>query len=473
MRRRRKPLRRWQEQTQHHDEKALAAAALSPRAFRTYLSDPNASVATQQRFVVLNDSSHHRIHRAHGGKRHNLQRWGRVLLDAIYEDDAELLEDALAMPLARSDARICGGLRGAPFSFGGEAVVSVDQIASQRAQLVAGARDMANATRRFYSEREWANIEQHLGAIADFYPPGVARFQHLELGDTALLVAVRHGSLGAAGRLLEFGCDPLARNERGESVAALLRARYDAYAAGQVLTRNVAGDRVAKKHRQNRQRERRAAIHGFAAAVRRRLEDYDEAVIEPVAHDRWRASVEGGQLPPASLLILDQRPRARTDLAVLRQIEKDTVQLGEPRQQALSVRALFVRKPTTTTTTANALLTIGGDCYGTNSRSLAKLTSEALTALEEEGEKKDGLDPDHRTPRSSLSSLSEGFYDNVDLEQWLADLDHAALLVQSAWRSYWTRASIVRAVHTAAASQLQARARGFLHRRHSRHSRRR
>lgn len=446
-----KPLTwQWRRQTRLNDAAVSAAAAPpAPRAFRTYLSDPQAGEGTLGRYVSRPGAE--RVVRASGGKRRNLQRWGGVLLEGIFEDDVETIEDALAMPLALAGATISGGTHGAPLSFAGEAVVCRAQIQAQRRRLIDGARDMADATRRFYSEKEWNNIEVRLSSIADYLPVDEkATFERLEVGDTGLHIAVRHGRWLAATRLLLRGFNPLARNANGDSVASCLEEQFEEYLEEDRLKRQSPDEKL-REHERERRRQRRAAIHDVAGTLRRKLEEYDSRVLEPAAFREWQCRVEGAPLPLADTALLRKRDGLRADLDIVRRIQSQTLPVAEPQFAALTARALFWHRPASK---AKALLTIDDDCYGTQSSSLAALNAENLAAP-----------PSCRdnTPRS-LSTLSSGFFDNVDVDQWLHDLDRAALLVQAAWRSYWTRLSLCRVVHTLSTVQLQARARGFLQR---------
>ena len=57
----------------------------------------------------------------------------------------------------------------------------------------------------------------------------------------------------------------------------------------------------------------------------------------------------------------------------------------------------------------------------------------------------------------SLSDVSEGFFDDIDVNDWLMDLDHAAVLVQANWRAIACRQALLRAVRHASAAAIQTR----------------
>ena len=55
----------------------------------------------------------------------------------------------------------------------------------------------------------------------------------------------------------------------------------------------------------------------------------------------------------------------------------------------------------------------------------------------------------------SLSDVSEGFFDDIDVNDWLMDLDHAAVLVQANWRAIACRRALLRAVRHASAAAIR------------------
>ena len=50
----------------------------------------------------------------------------------------------------------------------------------------------------------------------------------------------------------------------------------------------------------------------------------------------------------------------------------------------------------------------------------------------------------------------EGFFDDIDVNDWLMDLDHAAVLVQANWRAIACRQALLRAVRHASAAAIHA-----------------
>ena len=190
-------------------------APLDEWAFRTYLPDPSANASTRRRYA--HEREEPRVSRKGGGLRSCLALWAQTLMRGVLLDDLEMMEDAMAAPLWRGDARVAGGANGAPFSFSGSALVSRAQVSRARLAAVADARKAAEATRRHYSATEWANIEQHVTSIASVLPEGACQFQRCVVGDTALHLATRQGSLRCASRLLLRGYDPLSENADGET----------------------------------------------------------------------------------------------------------------------------------------------------------------------------------------------------------------------------------------------------------------
>ena len=430
---------RWREETKRSTLKAsLDHPDLQEHPFRTFMLDPNANVATNERY---------KSHRTHGGKRRELLRWGRTLLDGIFFDDVEIIEDALAMPLFRV-VEIQGGHFGAPLSFGGEAVLSAEHATRPAKRLIAEAKDMAKRTKRFYSDLEWQNIESHLRAKAGGLYGEDRLFEDLKLGDNAIHIAIRHGSLIAAKRLLEVpSFDPLARNRQGESIASLLEDQCRKYLEADALTRESARATKSEKDQwRDKQAATRRKLRALADDLVKKLETYFADVVEPTKLNAWQADLQGLELADNEQQILQKEPPLLEDLDRARAVQRRTVPLATTKVQALTVRALFSKRPTTK---KNALLTIGDACYGTNSKDLAALQDEANNAVDATSSE-DG----------SLSSLDSAFLDQVDLDKWIHDLDHAALLVQSAWRGNIMRTNLVRHVHTVSALQMQAISRG-------------
>ena len=487
----------WKETTLRNTaERTAREAPLHRAAFRTYQPDPNADDSTNARYFA--PTGRPRLVREHGGTRHNLLRWGSLLLRGVYDDDIEVVEDALAMPLANPQETVRGGRHGAAFDFGGDAVVTFEQIARENDITLQGAKDLAAAIPRYYSDYEWRNIEAHLREISTYFPRNAATFDVVVLGDSALHLAVRQGSMKAARRLMLRGFDPLRRNGAGDTVAKVLGAAYEAFdeelrahmEKRDALSVQYAGvaredyeqQRVAAELR----KEARAALHAkrddirdVAVAVVDCLEDRDALVLEPLASEAWKCDIEGVEMSKENAELLATRPSLLEELRVARDIaEATSAEFGKGRAKASTVRKLFksrdpekaaVRKefndPDAHLKSKSYDSSAGGArdmgqagsrpaSRGTISQSIAHGHSAALSMYD-----RYNLGRKKRAP-PSLSSLSSGFFDDVNVADWVSDLDHAAVLVQSTWRAIATRTRLVRAVLDVSAARLQGLARG-------------
>lgn len=476
-------------------ERTAREAPLHPRAFRTYQQDPNATAAMRRRYSSQRQDK--RLVREHGGKRHNMLRWGSLLLRGVCEDDIEIVEDALAMPLARSGETVQGGLHGAAYNFGGDAVVTLARVAREHDLTIKGARDLAAAIPRYYSEPEWGNIEAHLREISTYFPPGAALFDEVTLGDSALHIAVRQGSMKAARRLMLRGFDPLVVNADGHTVARVLGYRYNIFAEdlrAHIERRDDMSLRYAHVEAEDYETQRRAAeerkaareallakrddIHDVASAVCTVLEDRDALVLEPLAQSAWRCDIEGVEMSRKDAAMLATRPSLIEELAMARQILEDTTpEFGRGRaRNTATVRRLFRSSDPDKAKTRKAFRDPKGEnaaraytsevsgardflgdgetrvSRGTVSGSIAFLSANALS----------GFDRAHGKSKAppSLSSLSAGFFDDVNVADWAADLDHAAVLIQCTWRAIASRMHLVLAVLNVSAAKIQALARG-------------
>lgn len=361
-------------------------------------------------------------------------RGATSLLAGIVYDDPEVLErEDVAAAIS---TKVAGGTWGSVYSFGIEALVTQEQVDLQRDRMVKGGREMAEATRRFYSENEWTNIQGHLRAVSDYLPLDAVIFQRLEKDDTALHVAVRHGSLRIAGELLAI-LDPLARNAREESVAMLLDELCREFLLHERNHRRREDEEEA--------RERRDLIHCFAEALRSKLEAYEQEILEPLLYKQWRDQTEGflSEEESAKMDLSRKSDALRSDMSIAVAVSKKTVPLAQrrrrnPSRSLLTARALFSHISPSTQDNHNSvdLLIIDNHSY------------DNVTASTKASEN----DESSESPRS-LSSLSSGFFDDVDIGQWLVDLDNAALLIQSAWRASSSRIHLVNAINRVLSAQ--------------------
>lgn len=180
-------------------ERDARNAPLHARAFATFRPDPCATAAVDARYAVARGD---RVVRDKGGKRQNLLRWGGLLLKGVADDDEEAVLDALAMPLARPDEVVCGGRYGAAYSFGGDALVTLEQLARETDATISGARKLAAAIPRYYSDHEWRNIE-----VPPRRPHSLAHAARrcFRMGEVGRVVSERRGAGEARGVLRPGG----------------------------------------------------------------------------------------------------------------------------------------------------------------------------------------------------------------------------------------------------------------------------
>lgn len=354
----------------------------------------------------------------------------------------------------------------------------------------ARARDGRTGEERLPTPPTQANLRE----ISTYFPEDAAFFETAVPGDTALHLAVRHGSFKAAKRLMIRGYDPIARNALGHTVARVLGARYKIFdeemrahlekrdeASLAFLGDDSEGGRAKLARARKAAREtlfaRRDDIHAVARAVIHCLEDRDEEVLKPLDEARWRCEVEGVELSAEDAALLATRPELLEELATARQIAEDTTALaGKQAKKRTTARALF-RSRDDRKSAARKRVTDPND--GQRPRDYASVASSARDAKPASrgsvsasvatyydsapSEYERYLSRQKKAP-PSLSDLSAGFFDDVDVADWLGDLDHAAVLIQATWRAISCRQRMVEAVLHVSAARLQALARGRTHR---------
>ena len=461
---------RWKEITARNTAQYKARRApLHKRAFKGLQPDPRRTSGVDARY---SRTAAHGGRRAHGGTRRNLLRWGSALLRGIADDDAEQVLDALAMPSANVHCRVTGGAFGAPFDYAGDALVSVQRIQREVDKSQKLAHDLADKLPRYYSAQEWANIEASLREISTYFPPTSAIFEVCRVGDSALHLAVRHGAFGAAKILLSRGCDPIAENDEGHTVAYLLGERFKVFEE-MLRQADSHADAAARRDARRKVDNARDDIRAVANAVIDRLEERDEAVMAPLAFKKWQLQIEGEDLDRKDQATLDQRAKLQQELEVAHDIAHKTKADARSRRasKATSARALFrsrdERKATLrqrATSSAGAPARHYETAYssardfepgerrsrGSVSFSVGHYYQNAPSAFER-GEAR------RRAGPPSLSDVSEGFFDDIDVNDWLMDLDHAAVLVQANWRAIACRQALLRAVRHASAAAIQTR----------------
>ena len=193
----------------------------------------------------------------------------------------------------------------------------------------------------------------------------------------------------------------------------------------------------------------------------------------PLAFKKWQLQIEGEDLDRKDQATLDQRAKLQQELEVAHDIAHKTKADARSRRasKATSARALFrsrdERKATLrqrATSSAGAPARHYETAYssardfepgerrsrGSVSFSVGHYYQNAPSAFER-GEAR------RRAGPPSLSDVSEGFFDDIDVNDWLMDLDHAAVLVQANWRAIACRQALLRAVRHASAAAIQTR----------------
>ncbi|KAJ1444767.1 hypothetical protein M885DRAFT_503028 [Pelagophyceae sp. CCMP2097] len=418
-------------------DEAISRAGLDANAFVSFKNDARATSHANHRYVAKARDT--RVIRAHGGQRRNLARWAGTLLAAVYGDDIEMLEDALSAPLARPDVVVAwSGAGGASLSFGGDAIVSREMVAKQTGSLVAQTKATAYALRRHYVDAEWRNIELHLASILDT-APSAATFDRADVGDTALHLAVRHGADRVARRLLLRGYDPLRVNESGDTAVELLEERLAGAPARRApVARGAAG--AAARRAQH-------ALHALTCALCDVLSERDAAV-EPLAEAAWRAALEGGALSGTDAGRLAARPALRDALDRCGKARSDTA------SKALSVRALLRSRRASSGKDSNELRLYRA-CARLRAHAAQRATQPACDDASLQEESFISF-PASLSTESLLGSLASSTVRQIDVPQWLDDLDDCAALIQAVWRGYATRCDLLEAVRQICAARLQA-----------------
>lgn len=458
---------RWKENTQRNTAAYKARRApLHHRAFKGLHPDPRRTAGVDARY---SRGAAHGGHRTHGGTRRNLLRWGSALLRGIVDDDAEQVLDALAMPAATVHARVAGGAFGSSFEFGGDALVSVQRIRREVDKSQKLAHLLADKLPRYYSAQEWANIESQLREISTYFPMHAAIFEEVWGGDSALHLAVRHGAFGAAKVLLNKGCDPITENGAGHTVAHVLGERFKLFEE-MLRTADTHADRGQRRDARQAVDNARDDIRAVATSVVERLEERDLTVFEPLTFKQWQLRIEGEDLDARDAAVLATRPKLQAELEVARGIALACRSDARSRKtsKATSARALFrsrdERKATLRQRATSGILpsrhyetaySSARDFVYGERRSRGSISASVATYYQDAPNSTERGEARRQTGPPSLSDVSEGFFDDVDVNDWLLDLDSAAVLVQATWRAISTRQALLRAVRRASVCVIQ------------------
>ena len=134
---------------------------------------------------------------------------------------------------------------------------------------------------------------------------------------------MRHGAFGAAKILLSRGCDPIAENDEGHTVAYLLGERFKVFEE-MLRQADSHADAAARRDARRKVDNARDDIRAVANAVIDRLEERDEAVMAPLAFKKWQLQIEGEDLDRKDQATLDQRAKLQQELEVAHDIAHKT-----------------------------------------------------------------------------------------------------------------------------------------------------
>lgn len=191
--------------------------------------------------------------------------------------------------------------------------------------------------------------------------------------------------------------------------------------------------------------ERIERMHSLARTM---CDTFEERLIALASLEQraWRADLEGDEengITVGEKKQLEQKPLFIADLKVCRRLRDSSVGGAEAK---LSVDAMALAR----------------HLYG------AKESAKSA-ALKAEERRRNRMydatnkgDDDAVSEVGSSSSMSSAYFDNVNLEEWIGELDAAAALVQSVWRGNRVRQAIRDLLFEAAVIRIQQLARGFL-----------
>lgn len=399
-----------------------------------------------------------RAGRRHGGKRPNPLLWSEEAMLGVIADEPDQVTQALQHPLARINTRVSGGVNGGPFHFFNTGLFTRRRVDANTALVQQGYRETLASCApppRFFREEEWQQIDENIEGIVKYVDNIV--FDDVVIGDTLLMLAVRLDKLRAAQRVVELGVDVLARNTRGESVVAMIDEAFDRSqkALGEVAqlalqaSSHVMPDLTEEEEKRVAHAveldERLGRINALATTMCGEFESRLVGLAR-IEQKAWRADIEGGGddsslgVSAAERRQLTQKPLFIEDLKVCRRL-RDASEDGA--RAVLSADAMKLAER------------LHGADEAARKHALQAEEKRRFRSYDNKGD-------DASDEGKSSSSLSSAVFDQVNVEEWIGELDAAAGLVQSVWRGNRVRRAIHDLMCEAAALQIQHAARGFL-----------
>ncbi len=437
-----KPRGNWREVTQTHQPAHLRP--VDDRAFAGF--HPNSEKGWVIHHGDFSDRSD-RAGRGGGGKKPNPLLWSEEAMKGVLADEPDMIEKALEHPLARINTRVSEGRNGGPAHFFNTGIFTTSQVFADVKHVQRGYHgtlDRLNPAPRFFMDAEWKqideNVERHVKYVDNI------TFDEVIDGDTLLMLAVRIDKLRAAQRVVELGVDVLARNQRGESVVAMMD---EANERAQKLLRNVerlaqqgcshvAPDLTAQEEREVASgmvvHERIGRLNVLANTM---CEVFNARLVAlaKIEKKAWLSDMEGGETEHPEMAVtaaerkqLAQKPLFLADLKICRRL-RDATEMG-----ALSVLS-------------RASLDLAERLHNADEAARKR-------ALEADEKRRLGTGEDKSDAKSS-SSLNSAIFDTVNLDDWIGELDAAAGLVQSVWRGNRVRRAIRELLQEAAVLRIQ------------------
>ena len=269
---------------------------------------------------------------------------------------------------------------------------------------------------------------------------------HAEPGDNLLMLAARCDALQAAGALIENGIDVMHRNRKGDSISLLMSESNTRVAKRILEAHDFVRIATGKRHLTDEQEEAVAHLPSMRATCDRArvlLEGlcnaYEERLLQIIEFERqdWANEVEGRAPDVKARIQIARKGVMITDLKVARAAHQEVAGALQPLESAeLRIIEKILRSPKY----AHLMEKEASDDAGSSSQ----LTGSSALLMGAAGGSRDGV--------TDMSSVS---FDNINLEEWLVELDGAAALLQSVWRGNRVRDAIRAILREAAAIRVQ------------------
>ena len=194
------------------------------KAGKTYASrsggDHPTSVTAFNGFVPFYENAHDAVVNSNSSK----LRWAEQLLRGITHDDEELC--AVAMKHDHSDFKVTVKQKGkgAPYSFHSAGFFTEEQMDENTQMLKSHIENRVKKAQLFVSANEWKEIHQWIDTVGRYGDP---KLNKVVKGDSSLMIAVRLSSFKAAKYLLKMNVDPAIINEHNDSIAEVIKSKYD------------------------------------------------------------------------------------------------------------------------------------------------------------------------------------------------------------------------------------------------------